>query len=307
MKKILKHLKKRMKNMDTFKMSGGSISKLLTFNVSSINRIQDNSDTDNFNYFINLPQDLDEFTHVSITNWQLPKSWYVVRTPLNDFVLNENGTMITINFPEGNYTNIQLFQAFQDLLNANSPNGFIYTINEVNSISLGVYPVPDLNQIEVTNNGTGIIQFIFNDETSIINLLLGYNTGVNNQIPGGTTIAPQLYNLNFESQVYMISNIVSNESNDNNYSNNTLCVINVADKPYGDYINQSYDLISNMKRFNNTGNRTYNFQLVTDNNENSFFLNFVDMKFTLCIFKYTPNYNYYIKSTELLEIIALRR
>ncbi len=73
-------------------MSGGSISNLQVFNVSSINRVVDGSDTDNFNYSFNLPSDLHEYTHVSITNVQLPKSWYVVRSPLNTFILDENGT-----------------------------------------------------------------------------------------------------------------------------------------------------------------------------------------------------------------------
>ncbi len=282
-----------------------SISNLLTFNVSSVNRVIDGSDTDNFNYTFNLPSDISQITHVCITNIQIPKSWYVVRSPLNTFVLTENGVPTTITFPEGNYTNTQLFQTFQSLLNINSPNLYTYLVLEVNSTSLTIAPIPDLNQIQVSNNaGAGTISFDFNVDTSIIGFLLGYLAGTNIQVIGGTTIAPNPYNLNFETQIYLISNCVNSDSNDNNYSNNTLCVANCANVPFGSYIEQSYDMISNKKKFSQSGNFTFSFELVTSNQESSFFLNNVDMGFTISFFKYSPAYNYYVKSTELLSLIA---
>lgn len=281
-----------------------SISNLYTFNVSTKNRQAGSSDTDNFFYQFDL-RDSDKFTHISVTNVNLPKSWYVVRDPLNMFQLQENGSIVTITFPEGNYDQFDLFTMFQTLLNNNSPNGYHYTVLEVNTTSIGQNPVPDILKIQVSNNAPPLttINFIF-DNISSIDLLLGYIEGINPQVAGGTTIAPNVYNLNFESAVYLISDAVESDYSDTNFSNATLATINVADVLYGSYATQDYDILTNRKKFSNKG-KIFNFQLTTDNGLSSFFLNFVDLEFTLNFFTYTPNINYYGKSIQLQEIVAL--
>lgn len=282
-----------------------SISNLKVFNVSTANKQPNSSDTDNFNYYFEIKSP-DDFTHVSIISINLPKSWYVIRSPLNIFILEENSTQISIIFPEGNYSNFDLFTQFQLLLNTNSPNGYLYQVLEVNSLSIGTNPVPDEFKIQVSNNAPpgSNIYFIF-PYNSIVNSVLGYNDGVNNQLPGVVNVAPLLYNLNYESVVYLISDIVNSDFNDNNFSNQTLAVINAADVPYGSYINKSYDIITNKKRFSARG-KIFNFQLVTDNQLPSFFTNNINMQFQIAFFTYTPNINYYSKSILIQEFNALK-
>ena len=61
-------------------MSGGSISNLVTYNMNSNYRLMPQTfDTDNFSVSLQLPSEAyDHCTHVSITNVNIPKSWYVV-------------------------------------------------------------------------------------------------------------------------------------------------------------------------------------------------------------------------------------
>ena len=55
------------------------ISNLITYYVNSANRINDGSDTDNFNYLFNISNDLyNDIDHVSITEISIPKSFYVI-------------------------------------------------------------------------------------------------------------------------------------------------------------------------------------------------------------------------------------
>lgn len=285
----------------------GSVSNLQVFNVSTLNRQVTSSDTDNFNMLFDV-SNIEMYTHISVLDIQIPKSWYVVRDPLNTFILNENGIPTTITIPEGNYTNIQLFQALQDQLNANSPAPYVYTVREVNTLVLGDFPVPDLNKIRIDSTAPPLvpISLIFDDTTSIMSSILGYNNGINLiNGPGSSPIAPLLYNLNFESEVYLTSNAVNADSQDNNFSNATLAVVNVANTLYLSYVFQKYDIIQNMKKLNKNS-QIFNFNLQTANAFSSFFLNDVDMQFTIAFFTYTPNINYYAKSIGLLELNTMR-
>ena len=54
--------------------------------------------------------------------------------------------------------------------------------------------------------------------------------------PGSTPILPLLYNMNPEACVYLISDVVNSMVNDTTYSNNTLCVLDIGQYPYGAYV-----------------------------------------------------------------------
>jgi hypothetical protein len=84
------------------------IDNLISFNITSRNRIS--GSTHDFNINLDLPTDLiTKFTHISITDISIPKSFYQIEQGRNNFSLYEDNELININLPEGNYTKNQLF------------------------------------------------------------------------------------------------------------------------------------------------------------------------------------------------------
>ena len=51
---------------------------------------------ENFNFFFDIKQD-DRFTHVSVMQINIPKSYYSISTEYNSFRINENGIWAALN------------------------------------------------------------------------------------------------------------------------------------------------------------------------------------------------------------------
>lgn len=288
-------------------MSGG-ISNLVTYNVNSIYRINPTvDDTDHFTYKFGIPIDIFEnITHVSITNIQLPRSWYIIQDfPLNSFSLYENGIQIPLTIPIGNYTNIQLFQTLQNVLNTGSLNTVMYTVTEQNSPTLGVDPVPDLNAIQIQSSNPAILSQLFFSPLTILDPILGFQEGFNNFDLAGLLLGG-MYNLSAESDIFLTSNCVRSEVNDNIISNQTLCTISVGNIPPLCNIIQKYDIIANMKPFNKI-NQVFTFEFANEQGIPSFFLNFINVAFTINFFRYTQNKKPYEEMVTLLSQIAMHR
>ena len=107
--------------------------------VNSINRIS--GTCGDFSYQIGLPSG-SAFDRVCVLQADIPISYYLVPPNYNTFVLSENGVSVTVTVPVGNYNANSFATVLTDLLNASSPNGWVYTVtfpSGFNTVSTAKY------------------------------------------------------------------------------------------------------------------------------------------------------------------------
>jgi hypothetical protein len=239
-----------------------------------------------------------------LTQIQIPRSWYIIQDPpLNQFILYEDGVPITITVPIGNYTNIQLFQEVQNLLNDATLNAVTYTVLEQNTTFLGEMPDPDLNAIVITSSNPLIISQLYFSDKTIMDIILGFMEGFNNFVGG--VLLGGFYNLAAENTIIVTSSCVRSVVNDNSISNQTLCNVSVGNVPPGCFITQKYDLKTNRKPFNKVS-QSFQFTFENSVGVNSFYLNLINCDFVINFFTYTETKPYLEKAIRLMAIIAER-
>lgn len=282
------------------------ISNLLTYNIHSANRIPDGSDTDNFNYNILIPFDvLNQLTHVSVTQMFIPRSYYDIDTPFNTFQLREGASTVSITVPPGNYSLCQFIPDMQALLNANSPNGYMYTVSMVNSPPGNpLCPNPNVGKLQIdVNDATMPKALIFTGQNDV-QVSMGMNTGSNPFVGNNQLISPMVINLSVVQSLFLCSNIMVQENVTVN-SSNILAVTNMADTIPFNYKEQTFEIIENMKEFVGR-NGIFNF-FITDEFNNHVQLNNIDTYFTLHIFTYTPNKYFFDKMSNYIDYKVIRQ
>ena len=171
------------------------------FYVDSRNRI---SGTDsNFTFAIPLKKD-ETFTHVCILDAVIPKSYYLIRAGKNTFTLVENGTLITVTIPTGNYSRRSFQATLQTLLTAASLNGWTYTITYPTATSAadtGKYIYT------VTNNSGSQPSFIF---TTNVFEQLGFNLNSTHTFSNNTITSANVIKMQQEDALFIHSDIASN-------------------------------------------------------------------------------------------------
>lgn len=173
--------------------------------VDSSNRI---SGTDsNFSYSIPLPPlpGSQRYTHVTVLDALVPKSYFLVQAGLNTFQLSENGTTVTLSMPVGNYTLAVWETTIQSVLNAGSPNGYTYNVTfpSVNVVQTGMltYTVNSTNPISLTFN-----QFLYEP--------FGFPKNSTNSFVGGSLTSTTVIKLQSEDRIFITSSLVANPFND---------------------------------------------------------------------------------------------
>jgi hypothetical protein len=245
------------------------------FYVNSKMRNNFDSSTDSsFNYtFLNLDKTKD-FDHVSVLSASIPKSYYLLQSGLNSFSLLENSTQVAITLTPGNYNRNSLATTVKNLLNSNSPNGWIYnvTFNNINTtFDNGFY------YFSVTGNSSIQPSFIF---TNGIFEPLGFNSNSTYQFSSNALSSVNVPNLSIETTLFIHSNICQNKEGDN-------VLQEIYDTGQGtfSYINFVNPIpMEYSKPMPNSNSNTFTFWL-TDENGNIVNLNGVNLNLTIMIFK----------------------
>ena len=112
-------------------MSTYFIGNKYIYYVNSAFRTNANDTNTQFSYYFDKFQNND-FDHVVVLSASIPKSFYLIQSGSNSFVLNENGTHVTITLTPGNYNRNSLLATVKLLLNSNSPNSWTYNITYPN-------------------------------------------------------------------------------------------------------------------------------------------------------------------------------
>lgn len=181
--------------------------------VNSSNRLSGTNG--NFSYAVDLPDD-HNFTHVTVIDATIPKSYYLIQEGYNTFQLQENGTTVTISIPIGNYLLTAWTTTLSGLLTTNSPNGWTYTV----SYPTGTFAETGKLTYAVTGNSSQPSIITTNTLYEPFGFLAGTtNTFVSNSLTSTTVIK-----LQSEDRLLISSDIISNPNSDN-----ILVAINAGD------------------------------------------------------------------------------
>lgn len=160
----------------------------------------------NFTVAIPLPDD-HSFTHVTLLNALIPKSYYLIQAGFNTFQLQENTSIVTITVPIGNYTLSTFQSTISNLLSSNSPNGWTYSLSYPNST------LPDTGKFTYTVSGNSSQpSLIFGPD---LFEPFGFLQNSNNTFVNNTITSTCVIKLVSEDRLILHSSLVNNPNLDN--------------------------------------------------------------------------------------------
>lgn len=242
--------------------------------VFHINSRSRNTGTDaDFTYEIEW-QGTGRPSHVVCLSASIPKTYYLVQSPNNKFILQEDTKEIEITLTEGNYDLVSITDTMQNLLNQNSPHTYTYTVTYPDSKSVNdgklTFTVADNGGIQPIlsfANGSSIFEILGFDESSV------------NQFAADSLKSSNMINLQKESTLYIHSDMCT----DGKY--NVLQEVFANNSP--DYYNITYNCqVPELyaKRITNPNSNLFRFYLL-DENSRPISLNGGNMLITICCFQ----------------------
>lgn len=254
------------------------IDNLLWLNVNSTNKLS--GESGNFIYNIQINSAISwKLTHVSITNVNIPKSYYMIQNDYNEFHISENNIMINITVPVGNYTRSQFFSKVSSLMTMASLNNIVYILSDLYSDR----ETGHLKIIASNNINNYELKLVFSDINDI-HQAMGFLKESTNIFINDVIIWPYIINLNYANNIIMHWNCVFNDVNDTS-TNDILCNIYCWSFQPFSYIWLYYDLLNNMKKL--IIPTQFSFFFTNEDNELINFNN-VELWFTINFFTYTP-------------------
>ena len=254
--------------------------------VNSQDRLNQADTNSNFTYNIALPQD-HKFTHVSLIDATIPKSYYLIQSGYNTFQLTEGATTVTITVPIGNYQLSQWTTTLTSLLTTNSPNGWVYTVT---------YPFPS------TSGELGKLLYTVSGNTSqpiltfgaVMYEPFGFRQSSSNQFSSSQLLSTTVIKLQSEDRLLLHCDIINNPGNDN-----VLAAINagtVVPMSTIVYENQEPDIITHELTSDNI--KTIRITLQDENGIEQI-LNGLNMNLTLMFYKKEPVWDTFRRYVEL--------
>ena len=237
--------------------------------INTLNKLEGSNE--NFSYTVGIPEH-ENYDRVVVLNASIPNTFYLIQEGINTFTLRENGVDTIITIPPGNYSAKVFALVLVPLMNAASPNVWIYSMalpNQNLEASTGKFTYT------VTGNSSQPAIVC----TNKVNEQLGFavnsvNNFVDNKLESATTV-----NFIPESTLFIHSNISSAGDSDvlqEIYANNTQTLSCIS------YQCTAPELYS--KALSTRLSSVFHFSLT---NEKSQLLNLhgVDMQITLCLYK----------------------
>ena len=213
------------------------------------------------------------FNHVAVLQAIIPKSYYLISEGNNTFTLKEGTDEVHLSIAIGNYSKISFKNYIQTLLNSNSPNQFLYKIQDDN-----FFAKPDTGKFTfiVSNNGGVQPSFIM---TSEVHRQFGFYDGSTNTFENDTLTSSHFIDFSLHNILYIHSNICQNTTSDN-----ILQEIYTTGIPTASYVKYDcYQLEAYSKPFNSKSD-TYQFYL-TDENDVPIDINGINIEITVLIYE----------------------
>jgi len=239
------------------------------FYITSGNQL---SNTNTFSIYLDIPEN--RYDRVTLTNINIPVSFYVIQNGHNQFVLRENSTSVTITIPEGNYNINSFITALTSLLNANSPNGLTYSLSIPNTFS----QCSTGKITYVQNNGAIQSSFTFPEQSHVYEQF-GFNRQSTAYFSGTTLTSSNVVKFIPEDSIHLHSNLVGTTSGDDiiseAYFSNSIPFSNITYSNPNPYQTAKYL---------NNGIKYASFSVTNEYND-PIYLNGLNISMTLLVYK----------------------
>jgi len=227
---------------------------------------------ENFQFHFQIPS-AEHYDSVVVLSASIPNSFYLIQDGFNTFTIDEDGQLVKIIIPAGNYSAKVFGLVVQALMTAASPHGLSYTMKMPNqnieaSTGKFTYSVSGENAFQ-----PAIIC------TDHVNEQLGFPVFSTNRFVGNQIISATTVNFGAESTLFIHSDIANSGDSDvlqEIYAGNTQTL------SYITYQCTTPELYSKVLQTNQSN--SFNFSL-TNEKKQLMNLNGVDMQLTVCLFK----------------------
>lgn len=228
-----------------------------------------------FSYALNMSPD-ERYTHCCVLQASVPYSYYLVQSNYNTFQLQEAATTTTITVPAGNYNEHSFLTIVVSLLNANSPNGFTYSIAKKNSFN-------DTDDGKfyygVANNGGVQPSLVF---SSFLYEQFGFAENSTNTFTGNLLVSTSVINFIPEQTLYIYSDLVKITKNNTDGVLQEIFASN--NKPFTCVNYQCSAFEAYSKEINDTKTNSFTISLQNENGQ-VMNLNGRNMLITLILYK----------------------
>jgi hypothetical protein len=233
-----------------------------------------------FTYKINIPKNR-EYTHVSLLQASIPKTYYLVREGANSLILTEDSSTVSIDITPGNYSMHSFRSVLQSLLTSHSPNGYTYIVSQPNTSTQS-----STGKYTITVSGNGLIQPIISfPSSSGIYAQCGFAEGSSNQFAADTLVSSRVVNFNNITGLMVLSNMIEGIGADSRHGSAVLQEIyqfNTTD--YSNVGFQNADPLNTAKPLISSHPDVVEFS-ITDLDDNVINFNGGSVNFSLIIFK----------------------
>ena len=243
------------------------------FYINSNNRVNQSDTHSSFSYQLNIDPN-QNFDKVVVLSAAIPKSYYLIQSVGNTFTLTEGTSTATIIIPPGNYSRNGLALVLKSVLNASSPNGYVYTItfsNISSTVDTGKY------LFGVSGNGSTQPSFTFG---ITIAEQLGFEENNTYNFSSNSLTSVYVCNLVNENTLFIHSNICQNTE-----GNSILQEIYASGEPSYTYIKfTNYTPQEYSKPMTDSRSNLFTFNLT---NEDGILIdtNGININFTLMVYK----------------------
>jgi len=252
-----------------------------SFYLSSQNRVitQDESSSSDFYIKLDNIETLVEYDRCALMSATIPRSYYLIDTRHNTFILNENGTEYTITIEPGNYNVNNIRSTLTGLMNDVAGWTYTWSMNPVTGkLSCGV-------------SGNAGVQPIITISDYRLAEILGFLTG-DNVFTSDSYVGPNVVNFKLSNSVLIYCDIVAPDG--------LLQDISVNARDYASINWQQPSPLFSAKQF--VLKPLVHVKLLDlENDLEPIFLNGLDWNFTLCFFKHNDFYEKYISERRITQ------
>lgn len=149
----------------------------------------------------NIPYD-----RVCVLNAAIPKSFYVVQSNYNTFVLIELGVDTVVSITPGNYGATTFATELRTRLNASSPNGWSYSVSYSSTAGKYTFGVSG-------NSGQPGFRF-YSPSSSNIHENMGFEPSSTNTFSASTLTSDNVIKMISENTIYIHTNAAASDDND---------------------------------------------------------------------------------------------
>lgn len=221
----------------------------------------------NFQVKIDLPVD-NKYNRVIMLSAIIPKSYYVIRSGYNTFILREGANYFTITIPVGNYSIAELIITLNTLLNAVSGIGQEYVVTYSKLTG----------KLTFTIIAEAVYTYL-NFTTHLFDTL-GFEKDSSNLFVGSTLTAPNMVNMNPYECLYIRTDMCSNSFG------TILDIVPMCMSPNYSFVYYQNTTDHTQRELVSNHNTTFTFT-ITDNLNRIVDLNGKDVTLTLCMHRDT--------------------